>query len=249
MRRIIFVLALVGAIIALVSAAASAQEKKPATTKLKSVKTTEVEHGATKVPPGKVLVDEELLIGFVDEPAHHFGLARDYFMKKDYADAATEIRRAGGFVKLEMARAEAQSDDERVLSDAVVSLGMLADDVQKGEVKSADRLDDVFAHTEQALAYHHELKAEEYWKAENHKSAGQDLRAATVHLENSMSYAGEKTEKDTDEAIRDARDIGDKLADGAALAADKVGKAMQQLGKKIEEAGRKMKQERIQQKK
>lgn len=244
MRRTLSVTAMIVAVFALLMICACAQEKKPETAAETSTQaepagdvSTEVSP-VEQVAPGKVLVDEEILSGFVDEPNHHFGLARESFLKKDYAKASAELLKGASFVKLESTRAT--GDAQRMLHDAVVRLAELAEAVKNGSVTSVDKLDNEFAHAEQALAYHHEVKAQEYWKAENHKSAGQDLKAASKHLENSMKYAGERAEIDTKTVIKDANDLGQKLVEGTAEAADMVGKGMQDLGVKIEEWGKKM---------
>lgn len=189
------------------------------------------------VSVGNVLVDDEILVGFVDEPDHHYGLARKAFIEKDYATASAELLKSAGFVKLEATRAS--GEDRRMLEDAVIRLAELADAIKGGTIASVEKLDSAYAHAELALAFHHEVKAEEFWKAENHKAAGQDLKAASMHLENSMKYAGVKAEADAKTVIKDADDLGQKLVEGTAIAADKVGKAMQDLGAKIEEWGQK----------
>jgi hypothetical protein len=121
----------------------------------------------------------------------------------------------------------------------VIRLAELADAIKGGTIEAVEKLDSAYAHAELALAFHHEVKAQEFWKAENNKSAGQDLKAASMPLENSMKYAGEKTEADTKAIIKDANDLGQRLIEGTAQAADKTGRAMQNLGAKIEEWGKK----------
>jgi hypothetical protein len=232
MRNTSYVIALV-CILAFLAGGVCAQEKKPAATKPETAKIESM-----KPAPGKIAVEEDILLVFVDEPTHHFGLARDSFMKHDYKTSASEIRKGAGYLKLEMGRAT--TEGQRALYDAVVNLSKLSDEVEQGTVTSVDKLDKVFAHAEQALAFHHELKAKEYWAAQDHKKAGQDLKAASMHLENSMKYSGEKVETATQNTIKDAHDMGQKLVEGTGYVADKVGKAMQDLGKKIEEAGKKM---------
>jgi len=215
-------------------AAASAQEKKPEAAKAAPAKSVP----PPKSPTGKIEISEETLVAFVDEPSHHFDLARENFMKKEYVAASDEIGKAAGFVKLEMARAK--GEDEKMLADTAERLRMLSTSVRSGSVASIDELDEAFASAEQALAHHHESKAQEYWRVEDRKKAGQDLKAATKHLESSLKYGGREGEAKADTVIQDAREFGDKLAKGTALAADKVGKAIQALGRKIEEAGKKM---------
>ena len=47
----------------------------------------------TPAEPGKVLVEEEILYFFVDEPEGHFHQAHENFLKKDFKGAAAEIRK------------------------------------------------------------------------------------------------------------------------------------------------------------
>jgi hypothetical protein len=241
MRRTLFMAILIAAVFAFLVIGACTQEKKAGTAGSSSGQEPPAGESAAAQTPsvtvGKVLVDEEILVGFVDEPNHHFGLARKAFLAKDYATASAELLKSAGFVKLEATRAS--GEDRRMLEDAVIRLAELADAIKGGTIDSIEKLDSAYAHAELALAFHHEVKAQEFWKAENHKSAGQDLKAASMHLENSMKYAGEKTEADTKTVMKDASDLGQKLVEGTAIAADKAGKAMQDLGAKIEEWGKK----------
>lgn len=239
MHRTFLVAVLVAAVFAFLMIGACTQEKKAEIASTQGAPTQEstAEAQAPSVTPGKVLVDAEILVGFVDEPNHHFGLARKAFVEKDYATASAELLKCAGFVKVESMRAS--GDDRRMLEDAVIRLAELADAIKGGRMAAVEKLDSAYAHAELALAFHHEVKAQEFWKAQDRKSAGQDLKAASMHLENSMKYAGEKTETDTKAVIKDANDLGQKLVEGTAIAADKAGKAMQDLGAKIEEWGQK----------
>jgi hypothetical protein len=235
---------LVAAVFAFLMIGACTQEKNAGTAESSSGQKPPAREAAVaaqtpSVTPGKVLVEEEILVGFVDEPNHHFGLARKAFLAKDYATASAELLKCAGFVKVETMRAS--GEDRRMLENAVIRLAELAEAIKGGTIDSVEKLDSAYAHAELALAFHHEVKAQEFWKAKNHKSAGQDLKAASRHLENSMKYAGEKTETDAKAIIKDANDLGQKLVEGTAIAADKAGKAMQDLGAKIEEWGKKTK--------
>jgi hypothetical protein len=242
MRRILSLPAVIAAFFALVAIGSCGQKKtetnRPPSEQgasLQSSKEVAAEPG--KVPPGKVIVDVDVLTCFADEPDYHYGLARTAFLNKDYDKAYDEIVKGAAFVRLESMRAS--GDEERMLDDAATSLSELADAVKGRTITSVSKLDETFSHAEQALAYHHEMRAEQYWSEDNAKGAGQDLKAASMHLENSMKYGGEKTETDTRDVIKNANDVGDKLVAGTALAADKVGKGMQALGAKIEAWGKK----------
>jgi hypothetical protein len=222
-------------LVALLASGVFAQEKK-----------TEVERIARpEVPPTGLeqrmaQVPEEILIRFVDEPSHHFGLAHEHFLKKDYAKSAAEIRKGAGFVKLEMARST--DEGRKALADAAIRLEKLAESIESGSVNSVDEINAALAYAEQALAFHHELKAEKSWRSNDYVGAGHDLKAASISFKNSLKYTGVKVEAETDAAIKDANEIGQKLVEGARLADERIGAAMEMLGNKIDEAGKKLEQ-------
>ena len=185
-------------------------------------------------------VPVEILLRFVDEPSHHFGLAREDFLKKDYAQSAAEIRKSAGFVKLEMTRSIGEG--QSVLADAAIQLEKLAGNIESGSVKSVDEIDMALARAEQALAAHHEMKAEEYWRANYYAGVGQDLKAASMSLKNSLKYSGEKVDGETDAAMKDADEIGQKLIEGTKPADERIGAALEALGDKIDDVGTKLEQ-------
>jgi hypothetical protein len=209
-------------------------------------KRTEVEKVAPSGAPPTGLdqpmgqVPEEILIRFHDEPSHHVGLAHEHFLKKDYAKSAAEMRTAEGFVKLETARSAAEG--EQALADAAARLEKLAAAVESGAVTSVDEVDSAFARVEHALALHHQMKAEAYWKANDYLSVGPDLKAAAANLKNSLKYAGGKVEAETDAAINDAKEVGQKLIEGARPADERIGAAIETLGDKIDEVGARLEQ-------
>jgi hypothetical protein len=220
---------------AILAAGVSAQEKKPEVDRF-----VRPEVPPTGVVQGMAQVPEEILIRFVDEPSHHFGLAHERFLKKEYAQSAAEIRKGAGFVKLEMARSTGEG--RKALADAAVRLEKLAETVESGSVNSVDEINAALAHAEHALAFHHELKAEKSWQANDYLGAGHDLKAASINFKNSLKYGGGKVEVETDAAIKDANEIGQKLIEGNRLADERIGAAMEALGGKIEEAGKKLEQ-------
>lgn len=220
-------------LVALLAAGVSAQEKKPEVSR----------YARPEVPPTGLnqvtaQVPEEILIRFVDEPSHHFGLAHERFLKKDYAQSAAEIRKGAAFVKLEMARST--EEGEKALADAAIRLEKLAENVESGSVKSVDEIDTVLARAEHALAFHHELKAEEYWQANDYLGTGHDLKAASMNLKNSLKYAGGNIDVEMEAVIKDANEIGQKLLEGARLEDERINAALNVLGDKIDEAGGKI---------
>jgi|WetSurMetagenome_2_1015567.scaffolds.fasta_scaffold64866_1 hypothetical protein len=234
MRKTIVRLVLFG-VVAILAAGASAQEKRDEVNRF-----VRPEVPATGLDQITAQIPEEILIRFVDEPSHHFGLARERFLKKDYAQSAAEIRKGAGFVKLEAARGT--SEGQTALADAEAGLEKLAGSVESGSVTTIDEIDAALARAELKLALHHELKAQEYWQADNSVGTGHDLKAASMSLKNTLKYSGGKMEAETEAAIKDANEIGQKLREGANISDERVNEAINMLGDKIDEIGEKMEQ-------
>ncbi len=117
-------------------------------------------------------------------------------------------------------------------------LEKLAGDIEKGAVRSAKDVQDVFAKAEHAVAKHHYLKATEAWAKKLIKKAGHELQAAAVSLEHGFAWAGQKLEADTIKVMDDTRHIAGKLIEDAGWAADEVGKAIEYLGREIDKLGK-----------
>ena len=225
--------ALIAILAVLLATGAFAQETKPEESKAAKPKTV-----SPKPSTETVMVPEALICELADEPSVHFDEAREAYLEKDNKEAANQIRLSVNFIRLEYYRSS--GDDRQALAGSIRHLGDLAMAVEADEVPNVERIDKEFARAEQSLARHHQLKAQQYWKEDNKAGAGQDLKAASRHLEHVMKYEGKEAEAKSDTVIIEATDFGEKLTKGTAIAADKVGKAMQNLGRKIEEAGKKM---------
>jgi hypothetical protein len=191
---------------------------------------------ATQHPEYSGIRSKDILIVFADEPQHHYMRAFENFSKHDWEAAAFEIRKGAAFLKLETARASA--DGKKELTASVQMLEKLADDIEKGEVRSAKDLQDVFAKAEHAVAKHHYLIATEAWSKKGIKEAGQELHAAAVSLEHGYAWAGQKLEAGMIKVMDDSRHIAGKLIEDSGWAADEVDKAMEYLKREIDKLGK-----------
>ena len=72
-----------------------------------------------------------------EEPQQHFTAAVAAYAKKDYKAAATDIREATSYLRLEAGRATGGAKQE--LDGSVMQLDRLAIAVEKGAVKDSDR--------------------------------------------------------------------------------------------------------------
>ncbi len=166
------------------------------------------------------------------EPMRQLTLARKNYLQAAWADAASDIHKAAALLKLEATRAT--TEGRGALMTSAKDLDQLGDRVHSGAVKTLDRLDSSFARADYALARHHYLKASEFWAKNDTKQAGAALQAAAAALEHGMARAGRGGDEAATAAIKDAREVGVKLANGGEVAAAEVRKAMAKINGQIE---------------
>ena len=167
-----------------------------------------------------------------------FQKARESFSKKDFQDAASDIRRGEMFVKREAERATGEA--KQTLTASTQELDKLADGVQKRAIRSVKELDSVFARTHHALARYYQQKASESWAKKAISEAGQYLKLAAIHFEKALAWAGHQIEAEGAAAVEEAKRVGEKLEKGEGWAASEVRKDIDAIGKEIDEAGRKI---------
>ena len=170
-----------------------------------------------------------------DEPQRHFGAAVEAFAKKDYKAAATEVRKAAAYVRLESARAVGQA--KTGLDAAGAGLEKTALALDKGAIKAEKDLDTAFANANHALALAHRAKAAESWAHKAYDQAGYELKAAAQGLEAAASWTGAEAKSAATAGVSDARTVGDKLASGGVWAKDEVAKGFESLGGALNRLG------------
>jgi hypothetical protein len=167
---------------------------------------------------------------------YHFQKAHEFFLKKDFKTAASEIRKGADFMKKEAE--SATEEGKKVLAASVQELGKLATDVEKGAVKSEKELKDTFARANNALARHHYLKASEQWAKKETKSTGNALKNAAQYLEQAAKWSGHKLEAGSSEVVKGARAVADKLIQGTKWVAEEVSKGIKDMGNEISKLGK-----------
>ncbi|MCJ7618317.1 MAG: hypothetical protein MUO43_17450 [Desulfobacterales bacterium] len=195
----------------------------------------------TKKPsaqPGFVVIEEDIYFVFDDEPSANFYNAHENFMKRNFKAAASQLRKAAAFVKLESARATA--DGKKLLVSYYRELEKLAQKVENGTVASVKDLEVIFSKTHQALAKHHYLKAVEAEGKKNAKAAGRFLKSAVTQLEYGFFWAGHNLEAAALATVKDIRILSGELIEGAGWVPDKIGSAIKWIGKEVEKLGNKI---------
>ena len=170
-----------------------------------------------------------------DEPQRHFGAAVEAFAKKDYKAAATEVRKAQAYLRLESARAVGEA--RKGLDAANAELEKTAQALDKGAIKAEKDMDKAFADANHALAVAHRAKAAESWAHKAYDQAGYELKAAAQGLEGAAAWTGTEAKSAAAAGASDARAVGDKLASGGVWAKDEVAKGFESLGVAINKLG------------
>ena len=190
---------------------------------------------AGSAPPGYVLVEEDVIITFADEPKQSFRAAVAAYLNRQMRTAATEIRKAAAYLKLEAARAT--GDAKKALMDSVQELEKLAGDVQKGAVADLKEMQNAFARAEHALARHHYLKAVELRAKNDAQKTGRELQAAADYIDSGQVWLTQKMHEGVADTVNEARRVAAKMVYGTGAAADEVGKAFDGLGKELDKFG------------
>ncbi|MEO8340259.1 MAG: hypothetical protein ABI604_11165 [Nitrospirota bacterium] len=173
-----------------------------------------------------------------EEPQRHFGSALEAYAKKDYHAAATEIRKATSYLRLEAGRAT--SEAKQTLETSVAELDTLAASLEKETVKDEKTLVTAFTHSNYALSLAHHAKAAESWTRKEYDKVGYELKAAAHGLESAAGWAGAEAKMGATAAVADTKTLGDKLASGAIWTREEVGKGFESLGNAINVLGQKI---------
>ena len=173
-----------------------------------------------------------------EEPQRHFTDAIAAYSKQDYKAAATDIRKATSYLRLQAGRATAEAKQE--LDSSVAQLDTLAASVEKGVTKDEQSMVKAFAKADHALALQHRSKAAESWARKEYDKAGYELKAAAHGLESAAGWVGGEAKAGASATVADTRALGDKLAAGATWTRNEVVKGFDSLGNGITALGQKI---------
>ena len=171
----------------------------------------------------------------VKEPQRHFSAAMEDYAKKDYKAAATEVRKAEAYVRLESARAT--RDTKTALDTVGAELEHTAQSLDKGVIGTAKDLERTFAAASHALGLAQRAKAAESWAHKAYSEAGYELKAAAHELESAAAWTDNETKTMAAPAVAEARTLGDKLARGGDWANNEVAEGFNALGSALNDLG------------
>jgi hypothetical protein len=190
---------------------------------------------APKAPKGYVMVPEEALRALFGNANRHMQIAVDDFGRGDNKDAATELRVAAAYVKIEAARAA--GDERKKLDEIVVRLDKAAVDLEKGNVKDVATLKNLFAWADYLLSKHHIAMAKEAAAEERQDAAAYDLKSAIHYLEEGLSWTGRTIDAGTAAVIKDGKALVEKVGKGTKATNGEFASLIDRLGKEVDAFG------------
>ena len=162
----------------------------------------------------------------------HLQLAQQELLKKDFKDAAAEIRKVVGLLRLEAVRSF--PEEERELLGSGGDLELLAGEVEKGALSSVKGLDSSFAAAQYALAESHYQNALRDWAMHDSAGTGHELSASVLDLSAGADWAGRGAEFDSALVVKDAMALSSQLIEGSYGDRTEIAQEIRSVGNEIE---------------
>lgn len=185
------------------------------------------------------IIEQELWIFFMEEPAGYLLEAREDFLNGDLQGAAQNIQAGTIIMKLETHRAKGET--KKALEVSAKELKDLAKGIEKGSVASGGMLEEAFARAEYSLARHHYQRALDYEATGDYEKMAYAVDAAAAHLLYASFWAGRGLEEDDVVAVKQGRSIAKKLIQGATWGPNKMTEAVRSIARGIQKLGKKIK--------
>lgn len=167
-----------------------------------------------------------------------FQKAKKDYLEKNMNSASDQIQKGASYMKDEAAKSTDKGKE--ALAASARELEQLAADVKKGTVTSVKKMDESFARAYHALASDSHIKSTEAWTKKQTAKAGDALDSTTRYLEQGFTWAGQKVEAGTKEAMKKSKDLSVKLKNKSAVIAEDVGKGLKDTGNEIEKFGKRI---------
>ena len=183
--------------------------------------------------PAPTMVQPAVTTAAIDTAvAVHLDAAHENFLKKDMAKAGDELKLAAE--RLKETAGNAPEDARKDMTDAAVGLEKIEGDVRSGNVTSVESFEQRLAMASAALARYHYLKASDALMAKDLRTAGREIEASVDQLEAGAKRLGHTLSGKSANAATNTRELGRRLADGAAVPEEHIGAAMKGLGGAVE---------------
>jgi hypothetical protein len=158
---------------------------------------------------GFVMIEERLIFVLADAPQLHMTSALGKMKQDDRKGAAGELRVAADYI--EMQKARAREGTSEILADRADKLRKMADKVEAGELRDAEKISRTFAKTSVTLARHHNELAKKHLDNERYVAAGYDVAAAAKSFQQANVWYGQEPSDEVLALIDNARHVSENL--------------------------------------
>lgn len=162
-----------------------------------------------QAPEGFILVNERLVYVLANEPMLHMTSALANLAKNDQRAAAEEVRIAANYVEMQGGRGRGEASQK--LTSSADKLRKLADKIESGELKDADKLSTSFAKANLELARHHNALARSFLQNDRFVAAGYELDAAATGLKQAVVWSGQQPQQELITLIGNADRVASEL--------------------------------------
>jgi len=168
----------------------------------------------------------------------HVEHAKAALVNKDLKTAGRDLRSASE--DLGKAARNTPAAAKEGLESSAREMKALAEDVEKGTVADAKRIDDASGRAYHALARERFVTATEAWAKKDTKATGKALKEAADHLEDGAAVAGKDAGDSAKEVVRGTRDVSGKLIQESGWTSEEVGRGMDSFGKALVNLGKRV---------
>ncbi len=174
-------------------------------------------HGKTKQsksiePAGYVLVEEETSVDMNRLPLLLMNQARQDFAKRNFGDAAADLRSANDFFRVGLGARTGLGLQKS--KEAEIKTTDLAQNVKNGKVSTAQYFDQQLAQIMYLKAESDSQRASDRSLANAWRAAGYDLQLASDELRSAQKWDGKSDDNFTASTLRDVDRLSKKLVRG-----------------------------------
>ncbi len=187
--------------------------------------------------PGWFVVEENVWIRLNDEPSQHMHQAHESFLTKEYGATTNELRKAACY--LHIAARNSFQPNESSTHCFCTRAGQFGGGRPGRHREIGQELRIQLWHAaEHALGRNDHTKAKAALNAKHHAMAGQYLRSAVNHVEDSAKWSGHELESGTVATANGVRIVAGKLIDGSGFVVDEAEKGVTWVGDEVEKVGK-----------
>lgn len=175
-------------------------------------------------------LDDETWHATLQKPQRHFERALALLSKRSGSDAADEIRRGAGYLRL--APAGARADELRTLEQQVAKLTWLAQRADLDDLSAAE-LHTTLVGVDAAHAASYLQQAEREYEAKQAAKASRTLRQAAARLRARRHWLGEDVQRASSAVADELELLADKLGRGVSLTLPRLKQSLQRAREEL----------------